>query len=336
MPDTRQTLYRQWLMLRHLPRAPTRITAGELVARLATEGFSVSKRSVERDLQALGDVFPVTCDDRSKPYGWSWARDAPNFSLPGMTPTQALVLMMANEHLQGLLPAALLEELQPLVDQAKQTLDIRGQETGLSEWPKSVAVIQSGPSLAPPDVRPEVLREIHSAMVERCRIAMDYAARGQSSTKSHEVDPVGLLQRGGVTYLAGIPSGSQDLRLFALHRVQAAGRLPQRARKLDAAVLEEARQMVASGFEDRGPITLTLEMEEHAASHLAECRISEDQCIKASDNAGWVLITASTRDTAQLRWWLLGYGENVEVVGPPQLRVWMAQVLEEAADYYRP
>lgn len=334
MPDTRHTLYRQWLMLRLLPRAPARITASELADRLGQEGFSVSKRSIERDLQALCDAFPIACDDRSKPYGWSWAKDAPNFGLPGMTPMQALVLLMANEHLQGLLPAALLEELQPLLSQAQQTLDLRGNQSGLAAWPASVAVVQSGPSLIPPDVRPEVLREIHSAIVERRSIAMEYAARGRNETKAHQVDPLGLLQRGGVTYLAALPSGSHEPYLFALHRVQEAIGLFQRAEKLDAEILEQARSMVASGFEDRGSIQLILEVEEHAASHLAECRLSEDQRIESSGNEGWVTVTATTRDTAQLRWWLLGYGENLEVIGPPNLRTWIGQTLEEAAGYY--
>lgn len=335
MPDNRQTLYRQWLMLRLLPRAPSRVTASELADRLALDGFSVSKRSVERDLQALTDVFPIACDDRSKPYGWSWAKDAPNLSLPGMTPVQALVLMMANEHLQGLLPAGLLEELQPLIRQARQTLDIRGHHNGLSAWPNAVAVIQSGPPLAPPDVRPGVLREVHAAIVEKRRISMQYRARGKTTPKSYEISPIGLVQRSGVTYLAGTPRNAKEMRLFALHRIQEASRLAQRAMKADKTALGEARSMVASGFEDRGSIALVLEMEQRAADHLVESRLSDDQRIETSANDGWVVIRTTVRDTAQLRWWLLGYGENVEVLAPKSLRRWIGQVLAEAADFYR-
>ena len=53
MPSTQQTLFRQWLTLQALPRAPQRTTAGEIAARLASEGHAISKRSVERDLQTL-------------------------------------------------------------------------------------------------------------------------------------------------------------------------------------------------------------------------------------------------------------------------------------------
>lgn len=45
-----QALARQWQVLRLLPTRPPGITSRELVARLEREGFSVTKRTVERDL----------------------------------------------------------------------------------------------------------------------------------------------------------------------------------------------------------------------------------------------------------------------------------------------
>lgn len=30
--------------------------------------------------------FPLVADERSKPFAWSWDRDAESFDLPGMTP----------------------------------------------------------------------------------------------------------------------------------------------------------------------------------------------------------------------------------------------------------
>jgi predicted DNA-binding transcriptional regulator YafY len=33
-----------------------------------------------------------------------------------------------------------------------------------------------------------------------------------------------------------------------------------------------------------------------------------------------VRLSATVADTAELRWWLLGFGEGVEVIGPKSLR----------------
>ncbi len=70
------TLVRQWRMLQMIPRAPRKIDAATLEARLREHGLAIDRRSIQRDLQKLSSVFPLVCDDRHKPYGWSWTRDA--------------------------------------------------------------------------------------------------------------------------------------------------------------------------------------------------------------------------------------------------------------------
>ena len=56
-----------------------------------------------------------------------------------------------------------------------------------------------------------------------------------------------------------------------------------------------------------------------AAAHLYETPLSEDQVIEEMEG-GYVIITATVRDTAQLDWWLSGFGSMVEVQEPPELR----------------
>jgi predicted DNA-binding transcriptional regulator YafY len=110
-------------MLQWIPRHPRKTTARELAERLRVEGHAVSKRTVERDLADLSDAFPIVVDERDKPFGWNWHKDAPQFSVPGMSPLQALVLNLAHSHLESLLPAHLLQPLEPYFQQAHTTLE---------------------------------------------------------------------------------------------------------------------------------------------------------------------------------------------------------------------
>ncbi|MBH3430430.1 WYL domain-containing protein [Pseudomonas alkylphenolica] len=73
---TRATLSRQWELLRQLPSRSPGITSAEMVARLQDAGFSISKRSIERDLNELSLIFPLERNDKSIPYGWHWAATA--------------------------------------------------------------------------------------------------------------------------------------------------------------------------------------------------------------------------------------------------------------------
>ncbi len=71
------TLLRQWTLLKNIPRAPGHIEIGALMARLEAAGLSADKRTVQRDLKALSQIFPLHEDDRTPTPGWSWAADAP-------------------------------------------------------------------------------------------------------------------------------------------------------------------------------------------------------------------------------------------------------------------
>lgn len=65
------------VLLTLVPRAPRRLAARALVERLAVLGFVVTVRTIERDLQKLRTMFPLDVDESRRPYGWSWASDAP-------------------------------------------------------------------------------------------------------------------------------------------------------------------------------------------------------------------------------------------------------------------
>ncbi|MFJ4068828.1 WYL domain-containing protein [Pseudomonas sp. NPDC089996] len=85
---TRATLSRQWALLRQLPSRSPGITSAELVWRLRDVGFSVSKRTVERDLNELSLIFPLERNDKSIPFGWHWSASVAgelraNFDLQG-------------------------------------------------------------------------------------------------------------------------------------------------------------------------------------------------------------------------------------------------------------
>lgn len=76
MKSQNDTMLRLLTMLRHIPKHPQQITAKELFDRLASDGFKVSKRTVERDLLSLSEIFSLISNERSLPYGWCWSRES--------------------------------------------------------------------------------------------------------------------------------------------------------------------------------------------------------------------------------------------------------------------
>ena len=334
MATTQESLSRQWLMLQWIPRYPRRTTARELADRLCSEDHVVTKRTVERDLVALSEAFPLLADERSKPFGWSWQKDAPQFSLPGMSPLQAMVLTLAHTHLRPLLPAHLLEPLQPYFQQAASTLRHALGKRGVSSWNKRVAVVQPTQPLLPPKVDAAALAVVHEALAQEHQLELRYRNRSAGKTVSYRVHPLGLIYRGMLGYLVCTIADYTDPRLLALHRIDSAHPLDEGANTPKGFELQAYAHSGVLGFMDNGPINLVMRMEAPAAEHLYETPLSEDQVITDDERENWVRITATVHDTSQLRWWLLGFGDQLGVVAPASLRDTLSGTHQAATRHY--
>lgn len=320
MASHSETLNRQWLLLQRVPRYPHKVTAGQLTEQLHAEGHDVTKRTVERDLLALSEVFPLVSDERVKPFGWSWQKDAPQFSMPGMSPLQAMVLELARTHLQPLLPAHLLEPLKPYFVQANATLKQTLGKRGVNEWIRRVTVVQPSQPLLPPKVDEKVVAVVHEAVALRRQLELRYHSRSGGKMLGYWAHPLGIVYRGTLGYLVCTIADYTDLRTLALHRIESARVLDDTARTPPGFDLEAYAQSGVFGFMDSGPIRMVLRMTAPAAEHLYETPLSTDQRIMPDSRDGWVRITATVHDNSQLQWWLRGFGKEVEVVEPASLR----------------
>lgn len=322
-------LIRRILMLARLPRAPKKISSSELKEALESEGYRVTLRTIERDLAQLSAAFPLECDDREKPYGWSWQRTAELLAIPGMSVRQAVVLLTAQKHLESQLPANLHQELLPLFQQAHATLGRSAPQA--SHWPQRVAQVANTQPLIAPDIAQDVLHSVHAALYHGHQLEITYQRRGAEDTRQHRLHPFLLVQRGPVFYLAGQILGKEDITLFAMHRIRSGHCLPTGARAMSESTRRDIMQKVAAGFALGEPIALRLHMRRELAQHVEEAPLSPDQESCPVD-AEWTQITATVHDSAQLRWWLMGFGAGVKIKAPETLAEAIRQQHREAAN----
>ena len=316
-----ETLVRQWEMLRLIPRAPRKIATSRIEEILSENGFAVNRRTVQRDLQYLSATFPLTVDDRHKPYGWSWMKDAAPFDVPGLDLHAALAFRMASDHLDRLLPAATRERLEPHFEAAREKLDAL-EGNVLRTWPDKVATIASGPSRQPPVILPEVLEAVQEGLFLERRLKIDYCKRGGDpcKPKRYRVNPLGLVYRDAVAYLVCALWNYEDVVQLAIHRMtevivsDEAIRAPE-GFSLAAYVASEAFGFVRG---DKA-ISLRARFQRSAAINLLEAPVADDQRVIAEDDH-WVEVVATVADTTALRTWLLGYGAMAEVLEPASLR----------------
>ena len=202
----------------------------------------------------------------------------------------------------------------------------------LGSWLDRVRVIPNSMPLLVPNIDDTVARTVYQCLLDGRRFTANYTARS-AEPREFVVSPLGLVAKGLQLYLVCTLWDYTDVRQLALHRIREAEPTdtpvtPPPDFDLDRYIQEGEFQYPV------GPeIQLEARFYRGAAAHLYETPLSEDQTITDLD-ADHVLVTATVRDTEQLHWWLLGFGDLVEVIAPEVVRATIADTVTQCALVY--
>lgn len=323
---------RQWQMLRLVPRFPLKVSTLDLVHRLADAGFEVTRRTLQRDLARLSEIYPLVCNERSKPFGWSWAADAAFLDIPSMDSHTALTLWLANQHLKPLLPKTTLQKLKPHIKTAEAVLNRIDTDKGAPAWRNRIRVMQQGPSLKAASIDDDVQNQVYDGLLRNRKLSVCYKPRSKAE-KEYELNPLGLILKGGISYLVCSIRDYSDVRVLVLHRMRQVSVLDVPLTMSDSFDLDDYIRSGEMGFKLKGEITFKALFTKAAALHLRERALSDDQTM-AEQEDGRVLLTATVQNTSELHWWLLGFGNQVEVLEPENLRREIIRSIKSAYNLY--
>lgn len=323
------TLQRQWELLKSIPRH-RHATAAELHEIISSKGYTVSKRTVERDLEELELTFMLKPNKKSRPYGWRWDPLAPLIDIPGMDSLTALSFKLVEKHLERLMPRPSLQHLEAHFSRASEVLE--QTRNPLRGWAEKVQVIPRGQQLLEPQLAEGVLDNVYQALLEEKQFKVHYRTKS-GEEKTYTVHPQGLVLRDQIAYLVCTLFEYDDVRQLVLHRMDAVEVQHEPARQLEGFCLQAYIQANHFDYPEGGQLRLQALFEPIAAQHLTETPLSEDQQVMVKAD-GRVQISATVADTQQLRWWLLGFGDQVEVVAPESLRSAFAAIAQRNAERY--
>ena len=337
MAKTLDAVSRQWELLRHVPRYPQKITAQAIHSYLSEAGFAIDERTVQRDLLNLSKTFPIDADDREKPYGWSWLKDAKSFDLAALTVNEAMTWVLAEQHLSRMLPTSAVEHLSLYFKAARDRLDREPQPQRGRNWLSKVRTVPPTQPLIPPVIDADVQRAVSEALLHEHQVEIHYRRKGERQTKLYQVHPLALIQRGSVLYLYGRLFDHPNARILALHRIEQVRVLAdQPSVAPEGFDLDEQLAKGSLGFGQGKLIEIKLRFHDGKGEHLHETPVSHDQGIdEHPDQKGVLTIHATVADTPQLRWWLLGFGDGVEVLAPESLRHDLSEIANRMVARYK-
>lgn len=330
-------ILRQWQILRFIPRYPQKTTAQQVKYYLEKTLLGVETipvRTIQRDLESLsGQGFMLVCDDRDKPYGWSWHKDAPLFDIPGMSNSEAIVFALAEQYLNHILPQSSLSALSRHFNAARKIL---GDTNSSANWLNKVSVVPASQPLLPPQISMDVQQTLSDALMLNRQLEITYRKKGNDVPVIYVVHPIAIIQKGYVLYLSARLFDYKDSRILAIHRISNAKLLDDSAKLPDDFDIEEQKSNGVWQFGNGGFLKLCLHFFEGKGEHLHETALSSDQEIECLNNSRTEhVVKATVPDTPQLRWWILGFADGVEVIHPASLRQELTQLTAKMASRYQ-
>lgn len=310
--DSRQPLRRQWHLLQLLPMHGHGMTSREANLALQQQGFTVDKRTTERDLRMLEELALVQGEGQNP---CLWRRPASQHLQMAMTTAEALGLSLLEQQLKPLLPASLLQVLEGQFARARQLLEEDKRFNRHASLMDKVRIIPPCFLLQPPTIGLPVLEAVQQAVAESIPLAVDYQGLHDDQPRRRSLMPLGLLQEAQITYLIGRDPGSTQNKLFALHRMSYAEVL--HGEPLDDISDFDIDAYLAAGhgqFYTRETMQLHATVTDQLARILSETPLSPTMRLsKNQENNEWEVVD-NLPDTALFRRWLIIHKDMIKII----------------------
>ena len=301
------------IALEVLKRIPKRgwVTTHMLQEHLESIGIRRNIRSVQRLMNELSETLPIHQDKRDQTYGYRWKPEAQvELSIPGLNNLEALLLLLAKEHVGTILPPSLMKDMEPFFNEARNKL-VGSARSPESEWRSKVAISQRTHALLAPDLEEGVFETISECLFANREVEVRYRNR-LGEEREHQLRPYGLVNSSPALYLvAAMAHAPHRIGAFALHRAIEARASTIHFQRPNDFNLDEFVEEGKFAYGDGSRVQLSFEIAKSAGLHLTEAPLSDDQTFEELEAA--YRFKATVANSMRLKNFL--YGISGEVIG---------------------
>jgi predicted DNA-binding transcriptional regulator YafY len=305
-PGNLETVRLAMELMRRIPRN-RKVTAAELQQQLADVGIVRDVRTIRRQLEMLAGNFGIE-RETTRPMGYSRKDRACGLSVVSMNENEALLLMLARQHMAALLPPSLMKAMDTFFNEARRQLDPFGDDQPAQQWLSKVRVVGESVRLIPPKLAAGVLETVSQALYANQWLELRYR-NAEGRVSDNRVMPLGLAQQGPRLYLVCRYEGEAKDRSLALHRIQsvrATTLVFKRPRKFNLARFDGEGRFA---FGDGTRVQLSFRIARAAGEQLFETPLSLDQTVQ--EEGDWLLVQATVVQSLQIDRWLYGFGPQI-------------------------
>jgi hypothetical protein len=289
-----------------------------------------SIRQIQRDLLWLEENYSNLLESEGeRPNKWKLPS---NPLAQEMDLNTALAFLLIEKYIKNLLPISTIHYLSPYFKEYKSVLDKQypiPQKQKIAKWSEKIAMIPRSLQFIPPEINSQIQKTMLLALFENKRVKLIYKG------KENNFSSLGFVIRGEMTYFIGLFNDYTDYRQVALNRIEAVEITnrtftPPIDFKLDQYIAKGKFQFPAEGEK---MIKFKAYFDKKVIKSVKELSLSEDQVINKDKDR--YLLQATVQNTEQFLWWVLGFGDKIEVIKPISLRNKITKIINKMIQTYQ-
>ena len=304
-------LGRQWKIIQTL--ISSRI--GKSAADLAEE-MECHPRTVYRDLEALQVAgFPIYTERSEGKNLWSLL-DTVKHQIPvPFSLTELMALYFGRDMLKVFRDTPFYDSLESLFQKVKTTLP-----------PESIKYLDSVEQTLHLGVKPykeygkfkEILNRVNDAAISKRSIEIVYYTMSRKKESTRRVDPYRIWFFNGTFYLIGLCHMRNEVRIFALDRIKMLHQTKETFEVPEDFRLEDFIGP-SFGVYQGEPAHIKVWFHADVAGYIKEKIWHDSQQIHPQDD-GSIIFEADVAGTDEIRFWIMTWGAQAEVLEPESLR----------------
>lgn len=287
---------------------------GRSLAQLRAE-LGVSKRTVQRDIENLErSGFPIVSEAREGTIFWRFIEGFSAESQISLTLTELMALYYSRGLLRPLQGTEIYDSIETAMHKIGATLPAESLRL-MRELEGAVAVSTAG--WKDYSHSREITGKLTKAVLHRYTARIEHTAVGYKEPVSREVDPYKLWYVNSGLYLVGHDHRSEDLRVFAVERINS---VSLTNRRFDSSGFDfEKFAQSAFGVIGGEAQEVEIRFSKQQAPYVRERTWHPSQNIETKPQ-GSIILRLRVADLGEVKRWLIGFGADALVLKPAALR----------------
>jgi proteasome accessory factor B len=288
---------------------------GRTLSQLTHE-LGVTKRTVQRDIEVLSEAgFPITSEMRNGTVFWHLIEGFRAEAPISFTLTEQMALYFSKGLFKPLQGSPIYESLESAMQKIGSQLPAQSFKflRGLGQ---GIAISSFG--WKDYSHSKEVIDTLTRAVFNKFTVRIFHRSPQREKAIEREVNPYKLWYVNNGLYLVGHDHREDDLRTFAVDRIQSA-KLTNRRFEIPPDFNFEEFQKTAFNVIWGEPQEVKIRFSPSQAPYIRERTWHPSQKIETEQD-GSIILTLHVADLDEAKRWLIGFGAEAEVLQPRELR----------------